>query len=206
VAPHGHGFAGSWRLARRRRRLLHRVLVGLERRRLRFHPLLARQRLALDDLEEDDRDVVDPPIPVRRRDERLRGGVRVLPGGEDEACDLGVADDVRETVGADQVQVARRRLDGKGFDLEARLRPDRARDDGAMRMLLRLLRRELSRPDELPDERVVGCELLEDSVAEPVGAGVADVTDRDLPGVLVDEQRGDHGSHACGQRIFDACL
>jgi len=73
-------------------------------------------------------------------------------------------------------------------------------------MLLRLLRRELSRPDELPDERVVGCELLEDSVAEPVGAGVADVTDRDLPGLLVDEQRGDHGSHACGQRIFERVL
>ena len=72
-----------------------------------------------------------------------------------------------------------------------------------MRVVLGFLRRQPSCPDELADERVVGRELLEDVVAKAVGAGVADVSDRNLACLLVDEQRRDDRSHPCRGGVLE---
>ena len=144
-----------------------------------------------------------PPFRFAAATSSLGGRVGILPCGEDQLGDLGVADDVGEPVGADQIEVARRGLDRERLDLDARLRSDCARDHRAVRMLLRLLGRELPGADELAHERVVGGQLLEHVVPQQVGAGVADMADRDRPRRLVDEQRSHDRPHARGGGILE---
>ena len=55
-------------------------------------------------------------------------------------------------------------------------------------MLLGLLGVSLPGAHELADQRVIGRQLLELSVAQPIRARVADVADRDRAGRLVDER------------------
>ena len=63
-------------------------------------------------------------------------------------------------------------------------------------MRLGLLRRQASAPHEVGDERVVLGQLLELAVADPVGARIADVADRDAP--VRQERGGDGRAHAGG--------
>ena len=130
------------------------------------------------DLEEDDRDVVLAAARVRRVDERARRLVEVVDVHE-QRLDLPVRDHRRQPVGADQVEVARLGRDRERVDVDVRLGAERPRDHRALRVHLRLLRRELAAPQQLADERVVVRELLELLVADAVGARVADVADRD---------------------------
>ena len=64
---------------------------------------------------------------------------------------------------------------------------------------LRRLGRELSDLDEELDERVIPGELLEHAVEQAVGAGVADVHERD--GVVVQQQGGHRRAHARPARV-----
>ena len=89
-----------------------------------------------------------------------------LSGGRDQLGDLLVAHDVGEPVGADQVEVARRRRDRERVDLDARLGADGAGDHRPVRVLLGLLGRQPAGADELADERVVGRQLLERAVSQ----------------------------------------
>jgi len=126
----------------------------------------------------------------RSVDERLRIG-HVRRRSSDQLGDLLVTNDVGEPVGADQVEVAGLDREGHGLDVDGWLGADGpAVITDRCGLTLGFLRRQPSCPDELTDQRVVGRELVEDVVAKTVGAGVADVSDRDLACLLVDEQRG----------------
>ena len=70
-------------------------------------------------------------------------------------------------------------------------------------MVLGFLRRESPGADELADERVIGGELLEHAVPQPVGAGVPDVADGDVARILVDEQHGHDRAHPRRGRIVE---
>ena len=70
-------------------------------------------------------------------------------------------------------------VDGERVDVDVGVGAERARDHRALRVHLRLLRRQLAAPHELGDERVVVGQLLELVVAQHVGARVADVAEGD---------------------------
>ena len=142
------GSAGSADRARVGR-LLHRVLVRIERGRLlrRRGRLGRRMRIPLDDLEQDDRDVVDAAGTIRGVDERFGSVDEGLRIGQVRRCtpdqlgDLLVTHDVGEPVGADQVEVAGRDRERHRLDVDARLGADGPRDHRSVRVLLGLLRR-----------------------------------------------------------------
>jgi hypothetical protein len=96
----------------------------------------------------------------------------------DELEDLLVLDHVAEPVGADEEDVPVLGLDREAVDVHVGIRPDGARDHAALRVDLRLLRRELAALQQLVDEGVVLGELLHLLAADEVGARVADVSDR----------------------------
>ena len=73
-------------------------------------------------------------------------------------------------------------------------------------MVLGLLRCEHAALDELRDEGVIARQLLDRAVAHQVAARVADVPDRDDPGVLVDERDRCDGAHPGRLRILDRAL
>ena len=98
-----------------------------------------------------------------------------------------------------------RGLDGEDVDVDVGLGPERARDHRALRVDRRLLGRELAAAHELGDERVVVGQLLELLVAQPVGARVADMADRDLP-VGLEHRDGHRRAHPRGCRVGRGAL
>ena len=146
--------------------------------------------VAVCDREQDRGDVVVAAAVVRRLDQRVGGRVEVGRGSRTR---------IRAIVPASTIVVRpseqsrktspSRRLDGERVDVDVGLGPERARDHRALRVDRRLLRGELAAPHELGDERVVVGQLLELLVAQPVGARVADMPDRDLPVGLEDRNR-----------------
>ena len=76
----------------------------------------------------------------------------------------------RQAVRAEQEDVPVLGLDGERVDVDVGVGAERAGDHRALRVDLRLLRRQLAAPHELGDERVVVGQLLELAVAQPVGA------------------------------------
>ena len=110
------------------------------------------------------------PSPASRRRAR----------GEQHGRDLLLGDHRRETVAAEQVDIARARAEGTRVDLDGALGPERARDHRALRMLDRLLGRKAALAHQLVDERVIVGEAQELAVTQAVRAAVADVRDRDL--------------------------
>ena len=89
--------------------------------------------------------------------------------------------------------------DGLHVDLDLRLGAQRPGDDRALRVVLGLGVGELALAPHLLDQRVVAGEALELAAAQPVGAAVADVADRDLLVGGVDDRGGDRRPHP-GQR------
>ena len=139
------------------------------------------------DLEEDDGDVVLAAARfAASTSARAATSSSSLLG--EQRDDLAVGDHVGEPVGAEQEDVAGLGLDGERVDVDVGLGADRARDHGALRVRLGLLRRELAAAHELADERVVLRQLLELAVADAVGARVADVAEGDRAARAVDER------------------
>ena len=111
---------------------------------------------------------------------------------------------VGQPVRAEQVDVARLGRDGEGVHVDVRVGADRARDHGALRVRVGLLGRQPAAPHELGDERVVVGELLEVSVAEPVGTRVSDVADRHA--AVVHDRHGHRRAHPRrGRVLVGAC-
>src|SRR5436190_2788273 len=146
------------------------------------------------DLERDDRDVVLAAAPVRRLDQRAQRAVDVVAVALDDIEDRLLRDHVCQAVGAKQEEVSALGLDAERIDVDVRVGAERARDDGALRMRLGLLARELAGLEQLVDERVILRQLLHLRVADEVGARVADVTERDV--VVLDERDRDRRAHA----------
>ncbi len=151
------------------------------------------------DAERDDGDVVLAAAAVRGRDEQLRHLVEVVVVVLDDVEDVLVVHHRGQPVGADEEDVAVARVDDERVDVDVGIGSDGAGDDGALRMRLRLLRRELAALQELVDERVVVGELLDPAVADAVRARVADVADDDA--LALDERDGHRRSHARRRRV-----
>ncbi len=83
----------------------------------------------------------------------------------------------RQPVGAEQEDVAGLRVDRERVDVDVGVGAERARDHGALRMRLRLFRRELAAAHQLGDERVVLRQLLHAPSRIEVRARVADMSE-----------------------------
>ena len=161
-------------------------------RRLGRRRIAGRARPVVVEPEQDDGDVVATAALIGGPHERLGGRLQRRRRAQ-QRRQLAVGDHPRQAVGAEHVDVARARGMGVGVDLDLRLRPQRACDDRALRVVLGGLRRQLPRPFQLGDQRVVLGQLDELVAAQPVGAAVPDVADAD--GVAVDERRGQRRAH-----------
>ena len=96
--------------------------------------------------------------------------------------------------------------DRERLDLDGRLGPERPGDRGALRVSLGLLGCEDATLDELGDERVIGRELLEDTVSQQICARVSDVADRDGSPLRVDQGSRHRRSHPGGCGICERAL
>ena len=128
-----------------------------------------------------------------------RTAASIEVGAGEQLRDLLLAEHRRQPVGADQEDVAGPGGDGLHVDLDLRLGAERAGDDRALRVVLGLGVGELALAPHLLDQRVVAGEPLELAAAQAVGAAVADVADRHLLGLGVDDRGGDRRPHP-GQR------
>ena len=134
-----------------------------------------------------------PPPRLAASTSLLTRGPQV-PRADQDVPDLVVGDHRRETVAAEQEDVAVAGGEGHRVDVHARLRPQGAGDDRALRVLLSLLLGEPPLAAQLLDQRVVLGQALELAVAEQIGAAVADVAERDL--VVAQHRRRQRGPHA----------
>ena len=110
-------------------------------------------------------------------------------GAGEDAGDVLLVDHRRQPVGADQEEVAGLGGDGLDVDLDLGLGAECAGDDRALRVVLGLRVGELALAPHLLDQRVVAGQPFEAAGAEAVGAAVADVADRHLLGLEVDDHR-----------------
>ena len=209
--------AGPDRLQRDRaratiRRLLlvrgrHRLRRALARRRLAFERVVLQRGHALGvaapvldvlEPEEDHGDVVAAAGLVGGRDqlapERLERAARL-----EDRLQARLRHHRGEAVRAQQDEVAVAGGEGLDVDLDARLGPERTRDDRALRVRLGLLLGQLAACDQLLDERVVAREPDQVAVAEQVGPGVADMGDHD--GVRRHVGRRGRGAHPGPLRV-----
>ena len=153
------------------------------RRLVRAHGAVGRVRVALDDLEGDDGDVVVAAGAIRGVDERARGLLEIAVGRLEHLQDVLVAEHRREAVGTEQEEVARLGDDGQRVDVDVRVGAEHTRDHRPLRVVLRLLLGQPAAAHELGDERVVGRQLLERAAAQEIGARVAHVRQGDGAGV-----------------------
>jgi hypothetical protein len=105
-----------------------------------------------------------------------------------------VSSGTAQPVAAQQQDVAGQEVDGELIDLRVRLRAERAAEDAAVRVHRRLLHGEAAVADHLTDEGVVVAHLLERSVAQQIGAAVADVDEARRP--VVQQERRQRRAHA----------
>ena len=125
-----------------------RGLALVRRRRGRRGRAGAAARLDLLEAEEDDRDVVAAARRVGGVDQALAERLERV-GLLEQRAQLGLVDHRGQPVGAQQEEVARLGREDVDVDLDARLGPERARDHGALRVLLGLLLGQLAARDEL---------------------------------------------------------
>ena len=142
------------------------------------HPRVCLRHLAaVADLEEHDGDVVlAAAARSPRRSERGRD-VEVV------ACrrapeKISSRDHVRQPVGAEQVEVVRAGLDGERVHVDVRVGAERPRDDGALRVRLGFLRRELAAANDSPTSEWSSVSCSRGRRAA-VGARVADMAEGD---------------------------
>ena len=130
----------------------------------------------------------------------LAAAIRLAPdpveraAGQQQPLDLRLGHHRGEAVRADEEHVARTGGEDVRVDLHARLRPERARDHGALWMRLGLLLGQLAARDELTHQRVVAREADQVAAAQQVAARVAHVGDDDR--VLRHVRGGERRPHA----------
>ena len=155
-------------------------LVGVVPGRLEVQLAVGVGRIdALDDVDDDDRDVVPSALGVGLGDELVGGGLRIVDAGED-GDDLVVEHLVDEAVAAEQEAVAAHQGERPGVDADAGVDAERAGDDVAAGVGAGLVVGDVAGGDELLDVAVVDGDLAQPTVAQEVGAGVADVDERQL--------------------------
>ncbi len=157
--------------------------------------LVARGLVALADLleaKQHDGDVVAPARRVGGVDQRVAGVGQRARRAHD-VRDLRLRDHRGQPVAAQHEDVARHPAPRARVDDDVGLGPQRAGDDRALGMLVGLLGGELAATAHLLDERVVLGQARELLAAQPVGARVADVGDRDV--VLADVGGRDRRAH-----------
>jgi hypothetical protein len=155
--------------------------------------------VTVEDVDDDDGDVVAAAGGVRRVDERLGGGFRVVDVGVEDVADVVVADFVDETVAAQHEPVAADDRHRPRVDPHCRLDAEGAGDDVAAWVCAGLVAADRTLGHELLHEAVVDRELPQTAVPHDVDARVADVRDADrlaAERVVDDGDRGDGGAHA----------
>ncbi len=120
---------------------------------------------------------------------RARTAVSIEEARAEEPGDVIVVEHRRQAVGADQEDVAGLGRDRLHVDLDLRFGAEGAGDDRALGVVLGLGVGELALAPHLLDQRVVAGQPFELAGAEAVGAAVADVADRHLLGLEVDDHR-----------------
>ena len=145
----------------------------------------------LDDVGDDHGDVVGAAAAQRQLDQPVGGGLRV--GVLQRLGEGLLADDAGQPVGAEQVAVAGAGLAHGEVRLDL-LAVERAQQQRALRVAVGLLGGDPAVVDQRLHERVVVGDLRELAVAHQVGAGVADVAQRQP--AAGEEDRGERRPHA----------
>ena len=154
--------------------------------------LLGRVRgfVAVEDVEHDDGHVVASAGLVRLRDQRVGGILRVVVF-EKRRHDVGVRDFVDEAVAAQQEPVAFDERQGPPVDLHVGFDAERAGDDVAARVGARLLVGDVAGRHELLHVAVVDRDTPQPTVAQQVGARVADVGEHERFRLFLRDDGGD---------------
>lgn len=147
----------------------------------------------VDDVGDDDGHVVRGAGAQGEGDEAVGGLTGVVRPAQD-LLDRVVRDEAAQAVGAEHVPVAAAGLANAEVGLVARLAGEDAGDDRALRVGRGLVLGDPALVDEGLDEGVVLRDLLEASLAQEVGARVADVGEDEL--VARSQQGGDGRAHA----------
>ena len=147
--------------------------------------------LIVNDIGDDDGDVVGAATAQRQFDEAISafGDVGDLQG----LGDGFVADRVGQSVRAQQVAITDTRLPHRQGGLHL-VTSQRAHDQRALRVAVRLLRGDAALVDQRLDKGVVLGDLRQLAVAEEVAARVADVPQPEA--VAREQDRGQRGAHA----------
>ena len=166
-----------------------RVLVALLRRGRIF------------EAEGESGDVVAAAGAVGFVDQGPHGGAHRAGAGE-QLGDLLLVQHRRQSVGADQEDIARGGGHGLQIGFDLGLRTECPGDDRALRVVLRLGVRDLALAPHLLDQRVVTGQLLELAGPQPVGTAVADVADRHLFGLEIDDRGRGRRPHPGQAGVF----
>ncbi|MDF2920919.1 MAG: hypothetical protein K0S70_5137 [Microbacterium sp.] len=154
----------------------------------------AEQRVLASDVDDDDRDVIGRTAVEGLLEEAVGRAAR-SPALPERLRGVGVVDDARQSVGAQQPPVAGLRGHDERVDLGIGVHvAEHTHEHRAARVVASFLRGDAARVDQTLHERVVRRDLGQRPVAEEVQARVADVRD---DGVLVDhDERADGRAHA----------
>ena len=154
--------------------------------------------VALEDVDDDHRDVVATAGCVGGVDACLRGGLWVVGVSVECVEDLVVGDVVGEAVAAEHEAIAADDRHRPRIDPDRRFDAEGSGDDVAAGMGARLVAGDRAFGDELLHEGVIDRDLAEPAVAQHVAAGVADVDDAERFAVVRvgdDGDRGDGRAH-----------
>src|SRR5665647_801513 len=127
-------------------------------------------------LDDDRRDVVESAASIRLGDQRLHLALRLGTRAK-ELTQPAVVHHARQAVAGDEKEIARAHFAAIDVRLDIQARAHAARDDVAVRVVARLLRRQESRVYLFLDVGVILRELRQRTVAHQIDAGVAHLAD-----------------------------
>ena len=140
-----------------------------------------------------------PPAALAASTEQLGRALRIRLAARD-AFDVPLAHHVGEAVRAEDDAIAGDDVERVHVDIDVGVHTERAGDDRALRVRLRLFRGQAPLTDELADEAVIVGELPQRAVVQEVRARVADVADEQAA-AAGDDDRRHRGSHAGELRV-----
>jgi hypothetical protein len=170
--------------------------VRPQRRRVQFPGRIGRI-VAVEHVEDDDRHVVATAGGVRLLDEQVGSTLRIVLGGEG-GGDVVVVDLVDQPVAAQQEPVAADQRQRPPVDADVGFDAERPRDDVAPRVVARFVLVDVAGRHQFLDVAVVDGDPSEATVAEQVGARVADVGQHERLARLGRHDRGDVAGQSTG--------